>query len=867
MKRRNKIYTGAAIAALLMGTAAAVPQTVLPNATITASAAATIRETIGGVTYDFNSSTHTATIAGIDASIESFTTPEKVTYDNIEYDVTAIRDYALISNSNLKTLTITSNIKSLGISCFSNCDKLETVTIIGTPKIKRCAFEGCKALKNVTLDANMAELGEKMFSCCESLKTITLPPELTLINCGAFSECTSLSSISIPESVETIDSFAFSGCTALKAIKLPNKLQKLENYAFQNCSLLKNISIPEKVEAISAGVFKECTALNNVTLNNGLKTIGDSAFEKCSSLTTITIPEKVKDLKQGCFSESGLTEFESCAELKIESGAFVGANNLTKVTLSGKEKLESGAFAGCENLSNLVVPISGNLKWSYDAFDGCEKLFYINNKEVNCSYNKEKKDMVFDRNELYPFIHKYFNASEKVGFVDKYVKKYCEGIVEQEVKPGMTKLQIAKALHDWVIGKVDYDSADTDAPRNHCDVSIFLNNKTVCDGYARGYSILMKEAGFDESYYSNGDHAWNKIKIDNLCFNVDTTWDDSAKPDYEWFMLSGKEFVEKEAVSHKGANDDYPYSGIPMGDLNMDKVIDEADIEFLKNNSDTLNDNQKILADLNFNGKIDDEDLTLLGKKYGKRFDLNNDGKINNNDLALLQFIRKVQIEFVKNVIYKADNNNDGLIDSKDVKEMRYYLKKYCNQESNEYYRMGDLNLDGTVDKNDLIALQKYGNKHISFKASSKLADLNCDGIVDELDYNLLKEMTKNQLGDVDLNGTVDSADRDLIMNHILKKTNLSRKSLWYADLNDDCTIDEKDIALLCVDYNIPDYQLGDVDFNGTVDMADKELIMNHIANIELLPNVALSYADVNRDGSVNVLDVVQLCRDYNITD
>ena len=824
MKRRNKIYTGAAIAALLMGTAAAVPQTVLPNATITASAAATIRETIGGVTYDFNSSTHTATIAGINASIESFTTPEKVTYDNIEYDVTAIRDYALISNSNLKTLTITSNIKSLGISCFSNCDKLETVTIIGTPKIKRCAFEGCKALKNVTLDTNMAELGEKMFSCCESLKTITLPPELTLINCGAFSECTSLSSISIPESVETIDSFAFSGCTALKAIKLPNKLQKLENYAFQNCSLLKNISIPEKVEAISTGVFKECTALNNVTLNNGLKTIGESVFEGCSALTSITIPKSV-------------------------------------------ETISKGAFIDCANLSNIDLTISNNLNLYYNSFDNCPKLLSINNKEVNCSYNKEKKDMVFDRNELYPFIHKYFNASEKVGFVDKYVKKYCEGIVEQEVKPGMTKLQIAKALHDWVIGKVDYDSADTDAPRNHCDVSIFLNNKTVCDGYARGYSILMKEAGFDESYYSNGVHAWNKIKIDNLCFNVDTTWDDSAKPDYEWFMLSGKEFVEKEAVYHKGANDDYPYSGIPMGDLNMDKVIDEADIEFLKNNSDTLNDNQKILADLNFNGKIDDEDLTLLGKKYGKRFDLNNDGKINNNDLALLQFIRKVQIEFVKNVIYKADNNNDGLIDSKDVKEMRYYLKKYCNQESNEYYRMGDLNLDGTVDKNDLIALQKYGNKHISFKASSKLADLNCDGIVDELDYNLLKEMTKYQLGDVDLNGTVDSADRDLIMNHILKKTNLSRKSLWYADLNDDCTIDEKDIALLCVDYNIPDYQLGDVDFNGTVDMADKELIMNHIANIELLPNVALSYADVNRDGSVNVLDVVQLCRDYNITD
>ena len=313
-------------------------------------------------------------------------------------------------------------------------------------------------------------------------------------------------------------------------------------------------------------------------------------------------------------------------------------------------------------------------------------------------------------------------------------------------------------------------------------------------------------------------------------------------------------------------------SEIPMGDLNMDNVLDKADIELLKNYltaSGNLNSNQALLADLDINGIIDDNDFELLTKKYDViiRFDLNGDKLNNNNDFALLQCVITKKKKLSMENTYKADYNNDGVVDAKDAEEMIKYLEKRSGQNNYMYYRMGDLNLDGTVDKNDLIALQEYGNKHISFKADYKLADFNFDGIVDKSDYKILKALTKYQIGDVDFSGTVDIADRDRIMKHIANGELLPDDALWYGDLNGDGAIDTKDITQLCRDYNIPDYQLGDVDFNGTVDKADKELIMNHIANIELLPNVALSYADVNRDCCVDVLDVVQLCRDYNITD
>ena len=104
-------------------------------------------------------------------------------------------------------------------------------------------------------------------------------------------------------------------------------------------------------------------------------------------------------------------------------------------------------------------------------------------------------------------------------------------------------------------------------------------------------------------------------------------------------------------------------------------------------------------------------------------------------------------------------------------------------------------------------------------------------------------------------------------MKHILNIKPLSKSAIWYADVNGDGEIDIKDVKKLCVDYKIPDYQLGDVDFNGTIDNSDKQLLMNHISNVELLPDAAFSYADLNRDGCIDISDVIQLCRDYNITD
>lgn len=59
----------------------------------------------------------------------------------------------------------------------------------------------------------------------------------------------------------------------------------------------------------------------------------------------------------------------------------------------------------------------------------------------------------------------------------------------------------------------------------------------------------------------------------------------------------------------------------------------------------------------------------------------------------------------------------------------------------------------------------------------------------------------------------------------------------------------------------IPEYEIGDVDMNGIVNVSDATLIQYYASSIKDLSYYQLSLADVNGDGVVNVLDATQIQR------
>lgn len=59
----------------------------------------------------------------------------------------------------------------------------------------------------------------------------------------------------------------------------------------------------------------------------------------------------------------------------------------------------------------------------------------------------------------------------------------------------------------------------------------------------------------------------------------------------------------------------------------------------------------------------------------------------------------------------------------------------------------------------------------------------------------------------------------------------------------------------------IPEYEIGDVDMNGIVNVSDATLVQYYASSIKELSVYQLSLADVNGDGVVNVLDATQIQR------
>ena len=100
-----------------------------------------------------------------------------------------------------------------------------------------------------------------------------------------------------------------------------------------------------------------------------------------------------------------------------------------------------------------------------------------------------------------------------------------------------------KAIHDTILDGFSYSKS---AEMNQSAYCGFVNNSTVCAGYARCFQYIMQNLGIP-CYYCRGvagePHAWNIIKLGGDYYNVDATWDDSDQTwQYEYFNLSDAEF-------------------------------------------------------------------------------------------------------------------------------------------------------------------------------------------------------------------------------------------------------------------------------------------------------------------------------------
>jgi hypothetical protein len=338
--------------------------------------------------------------------------------------VTAIANNAFKNCTELKSITLPNNLKSISSSAFSGCTSLtEVVSLKQNPTTITGSF-GSDVYKTAILRVPVGtkeaylnispwssfyiyETGEKVhdrYVTDAQGVNYTLYKKDTSFYYSLTGHTDELAdSIAIPASLDdvpvtTITGKAFAGCTNLKWISLPATITipwMSRSSVFEGCSLtlalnqeqvsgwsgssfITALELGDNVKEVALEAFKSCQNLVKITSCEGVKVIGSEAFKNCTSLKEVHFPATLTTI--GTESFYGCTALTTVRLEKgvtgIARGAFQNCTNLTDITLpEGLAKIGEYAFSGCSQLINITLP--ENIEICEYAFQNCTGLTEI----------------------------------------------------------------------------------------------------------------------------------------------------------------------------------------------------------------------------------------------------------------------------------------------------------------------------------------------------------------------------------------------------------------------------------------------------------------------------------------------------------
>ena len=355
------------------------------------------------------------------------TIPEKVIYNEIEYSVTSIGDYAFSNCRVLTLVTIPESVTSIGFHAFDGCSGLTSVTIPNSvTSIDKYAFSGCDGLISVFIPNSVTTIGNKAFDnanikfYCESKykpsgwyesqtgggvwnarKGSVFFNVKSIVNTSGF--IYNVISNSIQKEVEILqytgDSITVNIPTSVEFDGKVYAVTRVRNNAFRGYNSLDYTAygnafyIGNEENPYLILMEAKNTKISSVDINSRCKFIYGGAFSNCTSLTEISIPKSVINIGMDAFigcTGSQKTEFASVVDLckiKFENSysnplyqtqqLYINGEEVTNVVIPDSVKsIGDYAFYNCNNLNSITI---GNSVESIgnSAFYGCNGLTSI----------------------------------------------------------------------------------------------------------------------------------------------------------------------------------------------------------------------------------------------------------------------------------------------------------------------------------------------------------------------------------------------------------------------------------------------------------------------------------------------------------
>ena len=191
--------------------------------------------------------------------------------------VTKISDGMFENDTNITTITLSSNITYIGNNAFKNCLNLKQIIFKSASTYSSASADthsGSYAITTLAVvngkkdpNNNVAVIGESAFYNCTALESIDVS-SATTIGKNAFYGCSKLESVSLNDNLTKLADSTFNGCLKLNDLQLPSALTEIGANCFVNCQALENIAIPATTTMVGANILNGCTGLKNIVLED-----------------------------------------------------------------------------------------------------------------------------------------------------------------------------------------------------------------------------------------------------------------------------------------------------------------------------------------------------------------------------------------------------------------------------------------------------------------------------------------------------------------------------------------------------------------------------------------------------------------------
>lgn len=143
-------------------------------------------------------------------------------------------------------------------------------------------------------------------------------------------------------------------------------------------------------------------------------------------------------------------------------------------------------------------------EWSYTTFSQLEEIRYMT---FSITYTMTPQEVKQQQEQIRDYVNHALQEAPKTA--DEY--------------------EITKYFYEYVIEHTEYD-LEAEESQNIC--SVFINRRSVCQGYAKALQYLLQNCGI-ETYLVTGTanqglHAWNLVNVNGAYYYIDATWGDAS---------------------------------------------------------------------------------------------------------------------------------------------------------------------------------------------------------------------------------------------------------------------------------------------------------------------------------------------------